>query len=191
VVAALVLTFSVEVPEPLITEVGVNEQVGGKVTLGATLQDKLTAPLKPFIGVIVIVEVADPPAATKVGESAKAVTEKSGGGGGTAELTVSATVVSWLTEPDVSVTVTLEIPAGVLDDVATASAVVTGTGPGITDAGANEQLAPDGRPAEHENVSGLLKPFVALISIVAVPDCPAGIAILVGVAPALKSGNRP
>ena len=56
------LTVSVEVPEPPATELGTNAHVGGGVTDGAiALQDRLTLPLKPFIGVMVIMDVDDPP----------------------------------------------------------------------------------------------------------------------------------
>jgi hypothetical protein len=56
------------------------------------LQDRLTVPLKPFIGLMVIVEVADPPAETVAGESGEAATVKSAGGG--IGLTIRLTPVS-------------------------------------------------------------------------------------------------
>ena len=63
------------------TELGLNEQEGRGVTEGAiALQDRLTVPLKPFIGAIVIVEAADPPAANETGQSVEAVIVKSGDG---------------------------------------------------------------------------------------------------------------
>ena len=78
---AVVETVSVAVPEPLATELGSNEQEGRGVTEGAiALQDRLTVPLKPFIGAIVIVEAADPPAANETGQSVEAVIVKSGDG---------------------------------------------------------------------------------------------------------------
>jgi hypothetical protein len=67
---------SVEVPEP-VSELGENEHVGAGVAAGATLQDSVTVPLKPFIGAMVTVEVADPPGATVAGESAVAAIVKS------------------------------------------------------------------------------------------------------------------
>ena len=74
----MVLTVSVEVPEPPATELGLNEHVGPRVTAGALLHVRLTAPLNPFNGEIVIVEVAEVPAAPVAGESGDAVSEKSG-----------------------------------------------------------------------------------------------------------------
>jgi hypothetical protein len=89
VVAAVVLTVSVEGPEPPGTEAGLNEQVGARVAAGTTLQVKLTAPVKPLVGAMVIVEVADPPAATVAGERAVDAIVKSAG-----RVTVRLTVVS-------------------------------------------------------------------------------------------------
>ena len=76
-VAAAVPTVSVEVPEPLAIEFEAKAHVGAGVTTGAMLQLRLTVPLKPLTGAIVMVEVADPPAATVAGESAEAATVKS------------------------------------------------------------------------------------------------------------------
>jgi hypothetical protein len=69
--AALVLTVSVEVPEAFATELGLNEHVGAGVPPPLMLQARLTLPLKPFIGAMVLVEVADPPAETLAGDSAE------------------------------------------------------------------------------------------------------------------------
>ena len=75
---AVVETVSVVVPEPFPTELGLKEQVGAGVTEGAiVLQDRLTLPLKPFIEVMVIVDVDDPPAEIVAGESGVAPTPKS------------------------------------------------------------------------------------------------------------------
>lgn len=75
----MVRTVSTEVPEP-VSELGLNAHVGGRVTAGRMLlQDKLNVPSKPFRGRMVIVEVADPPAATVAGESADGVIVKSAG----------------------------------------------------------------------------------------------------------------
>ena len=84
------LTVKVDVPEPPATEAGLNEQVGGGVTTGAILlQVRLTLPLKPLAGAMVIVEVAAAPAEIVAGESAVAAIVKSGAG-----VTVRPTVVS-------------------------------------------------------------------------------------------------
>jgi hypothetical protein len=79
VVAAVVLTVSVEVPEPPATEAGENAHVGARVAAGVTLQVNATALLKPFTGATVMVEVEDAPAATEAGASAEAASVKSTG----------------------------------------------------------------------------------------------------------------
>lgn len=72
-------TVSVEVPEP-VTVLGAKVHVGGEVTVGTMLlQDKLNVPLKRFRGLMVMVEVTDPPAATVAGEGVEAVSVKSAG----------------------------------------------------------------------------------------------------------------
>jgi len=78
VVAAVVLTVSVEVPAPPATGVGLNEHVGARVTTGVmALHDRATLPLKPFCVAIVMVEVPDAPAEIVAGENADAATVKS------------------------------------------------------------------------------------------------------------------
>ena len=113
-VAAVVLTVKVDVPEPPATKVGAKLQVGSRVPAGVTAQVRVTALLKPLTGAIVMVEVAIPPAATEAGESAVAARVKSGTG---AAVTVRVTVVLWLNAPDVPLTVTLEAPTGVAEVV--------------------------------------------------------------------------
>jgi len=86
--AAVVLIVSVEVPELLATEVGDNAHVGAGVPPPVTTQVSVTVPVKPAVEPTVIVEVADPPAATEAGESAPAEIVKSGvAGAPTARLT--------------------------------------------------------------------------------------------------------
>jgi len=97
VVGAVVLTVTVEVPEPFVTELGLSEQVAGGDTTGATSQDRFTVSLKPFIGAMVIVEVAVPPAVTETGESVEASIVKSATG---AAVTVKLTVVLWFADPE-------------------------------------------------------------------------------------------
>jgi hypothetical protein len=179
---------SVDVPEPFATELGLNEHVGAGVPPPVMpLQAKLTVPLKPLVGAMVIVEVADPPAETEAGESAEAAIVKSAGGG----VTVRLTVVSWLNDPEVPVTVTLEVAVGVVAEVAIVRVEVTGANPGVTDGGTNEQLAPDGRPAGHVRVTALLKPFAAVTIMVDALDCPAITEKLAGAALKLKSVSNP
>ena len=88
-------------------------------------------------------------------------------------------------------TVTLEVAAGVVAEVAIVRVEVTGTNPGVTDGGTNEQLAADGTPAGQVRVTTLLKPFAAVTIIVDAPDCPAITEELAGEALKLKSGNNP
>lgn len=73
----VVLTVSVEVPDPLVRVAGLKEHVGGaEVALlplrVMLLHDSLTLALKLPFEVNVIVEVAEPPAETAAGESAAA-----------------------------------------------------------------------------------------------------------------------
>jgi len=69
-----VLTVRVALPDPFATEVGAKVHVGAGLTTGVILlQDKFTVVLKPLSGATVMVEVADPPAATEAGFRADAV----------------------------------------------------------------------------------------------------------------------
>ena len=76
-VAAVVVTVSVEVPVPPGTEAGFNAHVGPRVTAGATVQVKATAAVNPLTGAIVTVEVDDAPAATEAGARGEAAMVKS------------------------------------------------------------------------------------------------------------------
>ena len=78
VVAAVVLTVSVEVRVAPVSEAGFNAHVGPRVAAGVTLQVRATASVRPLTRVIVIVEVADAPAATVAGESGEPPIVKSG-----------------------------------------------------------------------------------------------------------------
>ena len=159
------LTVTVEGPEPFATELGLSEHVGGRATTGVTLQDRFTVPLKPLTGAMVIVEVADPPAAIDAGESADAAIVKSGGGG--TGLTVRLTDVSWLADPKVPVTVTVEVPTGVTAEVVMVRADVAAAAPGVTGLGTKAQLAPAGKlTAAQVSATALLKPFSAVTEIV-------------------------
>jgi hypothetical protein len=102
VVAAVVLTVSVAVPDPFATEAGESEHVGPRVAAGVTLQVNPTVPLKPFTGATVMVEVEDAPATTEAGASADAASVKSA-----AAVTVNARGVVCCKDPKAPVTVTL------------------------------------------------------------------------------------
>ncbi len=80
VVAAVVETVKVEVPVPLVTEAGLNAQVGCRVAAGVTAQVRFTVPVKPFTGAMVMVDVAAPPGVTVAGVGVEATTVKSGTG---------------------------------------------------------------------------------------------------------------
>jgi hypothetical protein len=167
---AVVLMVSVEVPEPG-TEVELNEHVGAGVPPPVMLlQARLTLPLKLATGVMVMVEVADPPAETVAGESAVAVIAKSGV---VLACTTRLTEVVWLVDPEVPVMVTVDVPPGVAAVVEMVRVEVAGAEPGVTDGGLNEHVAPFGRPAEHDSETALLKPFSALTEMVEVADPPA------------------
>ena len=80
-VGPVVLIVRVEVPEALLTDDGLNLQLGGSVVAGEPLsimlpQASATLWLNPPLEVIVTVVVADPPAVTDAGESAAAETVK-------------------------------------------------------------------------------------------------------------------
>jgi hypothetical protein len=85
---AVVLIVSVDVPELFATEVGAKAQVGAGVPPPLTAQVRATVPVKPAVEPMVIVEVADVPAATVEAESAPDSMVKSGVGAAvTARLT--------------------------------------------------------------------------------------------------------
>jgi hypothetical protein len=91
------------------------------------LQARATLPVKPFTGVMVMVEVDDPPGETVAGESAVAAIVKPGV---VLAVTVKETVAVWL-GVGVPVIVTGEVPAGVgpVVEIVTVSAVDE---PGVT-----------------------------------------------------------
>lgn len=75
-VVAEVETVTVDIPEPPCTSAGLNEHL---VPLGSPVQESVTVPLNPLIGVMVVVEVAELPATTEDGASAVSVIWKSSG----------------------------------------------------------------------------------------------------------------
>ena len=155
----MVLTTSEAVPP----DNAPNAQAGAGVPPPVMLlQERVTVlALKPFIPVMVIVEAADPPGATDVGVSAVADMVKLG-----AACTTKPTETVWLVDPEVPVIVTVEVPPGVAVVVEMVSMEVAGAPPGVTEVGANVQLAPVGRPAEHDSATAALKPFSALTDMV-------------------------
>jgi hypothetical protein len=159
-VDAVVLTVRVEVVSGAI-ELGLSEQVGAGVSLPLTAHARFTAALKPLVALRLIVEVADPPGVLMVADVGFAVSVKLG-----TALTVKVTVTVWLVDPDVPVMVTVEVPPGVAVVVEMVSVEVAGDAPGVTEAGANAQLPPVGRPTEHDSATAALKPFSALTEMV-------------------------
>jgi hypothetical protein len=146
-----VLTVNVEVPP----DNGLNEQVGAGVPPPVMLlQARLTVPEKPLVGVIVIVEVAEPPGETVAGESAVAVIVKPAP---PPLPTISVTGVVLVCPPPVPLTVTCDVPVGVLA-VVVILRVAFVLEPSVTDAGENAQVAPAGSPAEQVRLTVPVKP---------------------------------
>lgn len=113
---------------------------------GVTVQVRLTVELKPPEGVIVTVDVAEPPGVTVAGASGAAV---SANDGAAAAVTVRLAVVVWTSVPEVPVIVKLKGPP-TLDAV-----VVTISGtlncpppPDWTKTEAGEQEDPEGSPEQ-------------------------------------------
>jgi hypothetical protein len=110
VVLTVRVAVTADVPE--ISAGCVTEHVGSSLApagLNVRLQARATLPAKPPLGVIVIVELAGVPGsaiATDVPVSANP-----GVGGGTAAITVTATVAVWVRLADFPVTVTVYDPA--------------------------------------------------------------------------------
>jgi hypothetical protein len=78
VVTGVVFTVSTDVPVPPVTVAGANAHVGASVTTGVTaVQERVTSPVKPFSGAMVIVEVALAPALTDAGARSEPVRSKS------------------------------------------------------------------------------------------------------------------
>jgi hypothetical protein len=179
--AAVVLIVSVDVPELFATEVGPKAHVGAGVPPPVTPQVRATVPLKPAVEPMVIVEVDDAPAATVAAESAPAVIVKSGV---TGALIARLIDVVWLTDPEIPVTVMLEVAIGVAEVVVMVRVDV----PDVSEDGANAQFAPVGRLAVTQvRATVRVNPFVGETVMVDVPDCP-GPTTLIGEPPTEKSG---
>lgn len=132
VVPAVVAMVNVELPEVLI-DAGENVAVA---PAGRPLADRLTEELNPFSAPIVTVYIAGVVgfAVAVVGD---AVTEKFG------EFTCKLTVSLCVSMPLVPVIVIVEVPAGVLALVVIVNVELPEV---VTDAGANEAVAPVGKP---------------------------------------------
>ena len=160
-------------------DVALRAHVGAGVAGPVTLQARVTVPVNPPVGAIVIVDVADAPALTVAGASAEGVMVKPAAA---AAVTVRLTVVLCVKAPEVPVTVTFEVAIGVAAVVAIVSVDV----PVVIEAGLIVQVAPAGRPVQ-VRATVPVNPFVGDTFMVEVPDCP-GPATVTGVPPTEKSG---
>lgn len=174
----MVLTVSVEVPVAFGSDAALKAQVGAGVAAPVTLQARVTVPVNPPVGAIVIVDVADAPALTVAGVSADGVMVKPAEA---AAVTVRINVVVRVTAPEVPVTVTLEVPIGVAVVVMTLRVDV----PVVSEAGLALHVTPV--VPVHVKATVPVNPFVGDTVAVEVPDCP-GPAIVTGVAPTEKLG---
>lgn len=138
------LTVRVGVPLPPLTVAELKLQVGGNAVAGVTAQVRFTVELKPFDGVIVTVDVAEPPGVMAVGDRVVAVSANVGG----TAVTVKLAVVVWNTVPKVPVMVKLKFPAGVDTVVVTGRDTLTCPLPDGTKIEAGEQKAPEGSPEQ-------------------------------------------
>jgi hypothetical protein len=173
------LTVSVEVPVAFGSDAALKAQVGAGVAAPVTLQARVTVPVNPPVGAIVIVDVADAPALTVAGVSAEGVMVNPAEA---AAVTVRLTVVECVTAPEVPVIVKLEIAIGVAAVVAIVSVDV----PVVSEAGLNAQVAPAGKPVQ-VRATVPVNPFVGDTFMVEVPDWP-GPATVTGVPPTEKLG---
>jgi hypothetical protein len=152
---------------------GLNETV---MPPGSPVALRVTLPLKPVLGVTVIVSVAPAPCTT-LSVAAEAANEKFAGAD---TVTVIATVA--VRVPDLPVIVALAAP--------TAAAAPALKVKVLTDdvlAGLNDAVTPLGRP-ETVRLTALLNPFAGTTAIPAVPPAPCGTLTAVGVACRLKPG---
>jgi hypothetical protein len=146
------LTVTVRV-EVVVAELGLKAALARD---GRPLTLKVTAPVKPLLGVIVTTYVTLPPWWLTERLLGDALSEKLGGGGGA--VTVSVTDVVWVSAPLVPVMVSGYEPGGVPVVVVTLS---------VDDVigwllGLNVPLAPDGSPLTLR-ASEALKPPVGVI----------------------------
>jgi hypothetical protein len=167
-VAPVVLTVSIDVPEPPATVLGLNAQAGCAIVAGAPLRvmllhESVTALLKPPAPATVMVDVDDPPGETEEGDSTAPEIENPG-------ITNDKEVLSGC-EPDaVPVTLIGYVPAGVDAEVPKVSLEVPEAPP--TDGGLKLQFAPLGSQ-EQANPTNPLNPQVAATVTVELAEPPA------------------
>ncbi|HEV3281997.1 MAG TPA: hypothetical protein VG032_10380, partial [Acidimicrobiales bacterium] len=184
------VTVMVEVPVGVVDEVvtvmvelcpalmvwGLNET---RAPLGAPVALKATDWVEPLVTVVEMVgEVGDP--AVTVAEGGLAVMEKSLGGAG---FTVREKVVEWVADDPVPVTVMVEVPVGVEDEVVT---VMVELCPALMVWGLNETRAPVGTPVALR-ATDWVEPLVTVVEIVGEVGDPAVTVAEVGLAVMEKS----
>jgi len=165
-VAAEVLAVSVNVLVPVVLA-GLKDAV---TPLGNPDADKLTLPLKPFVGFTVMVLLPLFPWVT-VRLDGAADNVKFG-----AAFTVRVTVVVWLKLPDVPVIVTVAVPVVAVPLAVSVSVLVPVVLVGLKDA-----VTPLGNP-DADKLTLPVKPFVGFTVIVLVPVPPCVTVTLVGAA---------
>jgi hypothetical protein len=170
----------VEAPDP-----GAATELGLKLTvwlLPCPEADNAIAELKLPEIVVVIVDFPDEPLATVIevgdAETVKPLV--------TTEVTVSETVVDWVSPPPVPVTVMLYVPAATVE--ATANVTVEVPEPGAaTEAGLKLTVTPVGAPEEVRATAELKPPETAVV-MVEVPLLPATTETAPGEAEIVKAG---
>jgi len=153
--------------------------LGGVTTLGLKLYviplgavpvhdpDKVTAELKPLIDVTVMVEVVDvEPDVGRLKESDVGLAEMPKSG---VLVTVSVNWVVCVFPPPVPVTVMVDEPVGVEDEVLTVKVLVK---VGLPDAGLKLHDAPEGRPLVQDRLTDCDCPPVNVTVIVLEPEPP-------------------
>lgn len=170
-VRAVVVSVSVEVPEPFESDAGLKAQSAAP---GKFVQERVTWLLKPLIGVTVTVAFPVLPA-TKVNVVGEVVTEKPA----PVPVTVSVTATLAVRELEVPVTTTANEPEGVELVVA----IVRVEEPEVVIvAGLNAQVTPVGKPVLHARVTVPVNPFSGVTEMDVMAGLPAAIEMLVGFA---------
>jgi len=172
-VAAVALAVSVSVHVEVVG-FGLNAAV---TPLGKPDAERVTLPLKPFTGVMVIVLAPPLPCVTFTlfGEAERLKLW-------TGAFTVRLSVVVFVNVPDVPVTVTVTVPVAAVALAVSVSVLVEVVGFGL-----NAAVTPLGKP-DAERVTLPLKPFTGAMVIVLVPLLPCVTVTLFGGAERLKFG---